>query len=176
MNHRSAGLVQVESARGAAPLSERAWARGRIASLNQGRFGEAAPPFGDYRMRDGIRSNFTFPVKSTRSCSLGAPSDSSSAFANLHPCRPRVRIADVDTKPFTPLPPEPRPGLYRHYKGNDYRVIGLARHSETLEPLVVYQALYGERGLWVRPAEMFCETVEVRPGGGRVPRFGRIGD
>jgi hypothetical protein len=58
-----------------------------------------------------------------------------------------------------PLPTEPRPGLYRHYKGNDYRVLGLARHSETLEPLVVYQALYGERGLWVRPAAMFVETI-----------------
>ncbi|MBI2498504.1 MAG: DUF1653 domain-containing protein [Opitutae bacterium] len=72
------------------------------------------------------------------------------------------------------LPAEPRSGLYRHYKGNDYRVIGLARHSETLEPLVVYQALYGERGLWVRPAAMFAETVEI--GGKRVPRFARVGD
>jgi hypothetical protein len=70
-----------------------------------------------------------------------------------------------------PLPAEPRPGLYRHYKGNDYRVIGLARHSETLEPLVVYQALYGEHGLWVRPAAMFAGTVEL--GGGRVARFAR---
>ena len=51
-----------------------------------------------------------------------------------------------------PLPAEPRPGLYRHYKGNEYRVLGFARHSETLEPLVVYDALYGERGRWVRPA------------------------
>lgn len=73
-----------------------------------------------------------------------------------------------------PLPAEPRPGLYRHYKGNDYRVLGLARHSETLEPLVVYQALYGERGLWVRPAAMFAEQVEVA--GRRVARFVRTGD
>ena len=73
-----------------------------------------------------------------------------------------------------PLPPGPKPGLYRHYKGNDYRVTGLARHSETLEPLVVYQALYGERGLWVRPAAMFAETVAA--GGKRVPRFVRVGD
>lgn len=73
-----------------------------------------------------------------------------------------------------PLPAEPKPGLYRHYKGNDYRVISLARHSETLEPVVVYQALYGERGLWVRPAGMFVETVEV--GGRTVPRFARVGD
>lgn len=68
----------------------------------------------------------------------------------------------------------PTPGRYRHYKGNDYRVIGLARHTETEEWLVVYQALYGERGLWVRPAAMFAETVEV--GGQRVPRFARVGD
>jgi hypothetical protein len=61
--------------------------------------------------------------------------------------------------PLPPLPAEPRPGLYRHYKGHDYRVLGLARHSETLEPLVVYQALYGERGLWVRPQAMFSAMV-----------------
>jgi len=73
-----------------------------------------------------------------------------------------------------PLPAEPKPGLYRHYKGNDYRVISLARHSETREALVVYQALYGERSLWVRPAAMFNETVEVS--GKRGPRFARVGD
>ncbi len=73
-----------------------------------------------------------------------------------------------------PLPAEPRPGRYRHYKGQEYLVIGIARHSETLVALVVYQALYGERGLWVRPAAMFVETVEV--GGRSFPRFARIGD
>lgn len=73
-----------------------------------------------------------------------------------------------------PLPSEPRPGLYRHYKGNAYRVLGLARHSETLEPVVVYQALHGERGLWVRPAGMFAETVETAQG--RQLRFVRTGD
>ncbi len=73
-----------------------------------------------------------------------------------------------------PLPAEPLPGVYRHYKGNDYRVIGLARHSETLAPLVVYQALYGERGLWVRSAGMFGETVTVH--GQAVPRFARVGE
>ena len=62
-----------------------------------------------------------------------------------------------------------RPGRYQHYKGNDYTVIGVARHSETLEELVVYRAEYGERGLWVRPAAMFRETVEVD--GETVPRF-----
>ena len=72
-----------------------------------------------------------------------------------------------------PLPAEPKPGLYRHYKHLDYRVLGVARHSETLEPLVVYQALYGERGLWVRPAAMFVELVEIE--GKRVPRFAYVG-
>ena len=67
---------------------------------------------------------------------------------------------------------EPRPGRYRHYKGHEYRVLGLARHSETLEPLVVYEALDGERGLWVRPVAMFGETVEIA--GHRVPRFAFI--
>lgn len=62
-------------------------------------------------------------------------------------------------------------GIYKHYKGNDYRVIGVATHSETEEALVVYQPLYGEgeQGLWVRPYSMFIEQVEVA--GKRVPRF-----
>lgn len=51
-------------------------------------------------------------------------------------------------------------GIYRHYKGQRYHVLGTARHSETLEELVVYRALYGEHGLWVRPAAMFAETVQ----------------
>ena len=68
---------------------------------------------------------------------------------------------------------EPRPGRYRHYKGNEYRVVGLARHSETMEPLVVYQALYGEHGLWVRPAAMFNESIALA-GGAIVPRFARL--
>lgn len=55
---------------------------------------------------------------------------------------------------------EIRLGKYRHFKGGEYEVIGLARHSETLEPMVVYRALYGQRGLWVRPAQMWNETVE----------------
>lgn len=61
------------------------------------------------------------------------------------------------------------PGRYRHYKGNEYTVLGVARHSETLEELVVYRQEYGDRGLWVRPAAMFAETVEVD--GAAVPRF-----
>ena len=53
-----------------------------------------------------------------------------------------------------------RPGRYRHFKGNEYEVIGIARHSETDEAMVVYRPLYGEGGLWVRPASMWNETVE----------------
>lgn len=53
-----------------------------------------------------------------------------------------------------------KPGLYRHFKGNCYRVLSIARHSETSEPMVVYKALYGDGGLWVRPADMWNETVE----------------
>lgn len=60
-------------------------------------------------------------------------------------------------------------GKYRHFKGKDYEVLGVARHSETLEELVVYRALYGEHGLWIRPVKMFCERVEVN--GEKVPRF-----
>jgi hypothetical protein len=67
---------------------------------------------------------------------------------------------------------EIQPGRYRHYKGNQYTVLGVARHSETLEELLVYRQEYGERGLWVRPAAMFAETVEVE--GQTVPRFRRI--
>jgi hypothetical protein len=64
-------------------------------------------------------------------------------------------------------------GKYRHYKGNEYEVIGVAKHSETMEELVVYRALYGEEELWVRPLEMFTEEVEVD--GKMIPRFEYIG-
>ena len=66
-----------------------------------------------------------------------------------------------------------RPGRWRHFKGNEYQVIGVAQHSETREPLVVYRALYGDGGLWVRPAAMWLETVERD--GQTVPRFAYIG-
>lgn len=74
------------------------------------------------------------------------------------------------------LPPlqETPTGLYRHYKGGQYEVIGTARHSETLEPMTVYRALYGEHGLWVRPAAMFSETIEIN--GVVRPRFEKIPD
>lgn len=62
-----------------------------------------------------------------------------------------------------------KPGRYRHYKGNDYEVIGVARHSETEEEMVVYRTLYGQYDLWVRPLSMFTETIEI--GGEILPRF-----
>jgi hypothetical protein len=62
-----------------------------------------------------------------------------------------------------------QPGKYRHYKGKDYEVIGVATHSETREPLVVYRPLYGEAALWVRPLGLFAENVIVD--GKSVPRF-----
>ena len=68
--------------------------------------------------------------------------------------------------------PEIRPGRYRHFKGNEYEVLYVARHSETTEPMVVYRALYGEGGVWVRPAFMWCETVEHE--GKIVPRFAPV--
>jgi hypothetical protein len=74
----------------------------------------------------------------------------------------------------TPLPPliETPPGRYRHYKGMLYEAIATVRHSETLEPMTLYRALYGEQGLWVRPAAMFNEqmTIDGRP----QPRFAKI--
>lgn len=64
---------------------------------------------------------------------------------------------------------DPKAGIYEHYKGNKYEVLYVARHSETQEKLVVYKALYGEFGVWVRPLEMFVENVVVN--GETVPRF-----
>lgn len=60
-------------------------------------------------------------------------------------------------------------GKYRHFKGNEYELVGVAKHSETLEPMVVYRALYGDGGLWVRPASMWTETVDREDYHG--PRF-----
>ena len=76
--------------------------------------------------------------------------------------------------PDTDLPPLPNlpTGRYRHYKQLDYEVLSVVRHSETLEPLVLYKALYGEQGLWVRPFAMFTEVVVVN-GVSRV-RFEKI--
>ncbi|MGE3956661.1 MAG: DUF1653 domain-containing protein [Vicinamibacterales bacterium] len=75
---------------------------------------------------------------------------------------------------MTDLPPLPvtPPGRYRHYKGREYEVVGVVRHSETLEPLVLYRPLYNDSGLWVRPHGMFFEDITVD--GVRRPRFERI--
>lgn len=69
---------------------------------------------------------------------------------------------------------ELRPGKYRHFKGNEYELLYVARHSETLESMVVYRALYGERGIWVRPAAMWSERIQRDGYDG--PRFLYIGD
>lgn len=75
---------------------------------------------------------------------------------------------------FTMESPAARPGRYRHFKGGEYECLGLALHSETLAPVVVYRALYGSCGLWVRPAAMWAEEVAA-PEGPR-PRFLRVED
>ena len=64
-------------------------------------------------------------------------------------------------------------GTYRHFKGNKYELLALAKHSETLEEMVVYRALYGERGVWVRPAKMWDEEVEFE--GKKIKRFTYLG-
>ena len=69
---------------------------------------------------------------------------------------------------------EIKPGRYRHFKGNVYEVLGVGKHSETLEEYVIYRALYGEGGLWVRPAAMWNETVERD--GKTYKRFTYIGE
>jgi hypothetical protein len=70
-----------------------------------------------------------------------------------------------------PLPPTPT-GRYRHYKGGQYEVVGVARHSETLEPMVIYRPLYNQSGLWIRPHAMFFGQVDFE---GKVqPRFAPI--
>ena len=93
-------------------------------------------------------------------------------------------LADLDepadhAQKSSETPSRPAPGVvwlgrYRHFKGNEYEVLGVARHSETLEDYVVYRALYGEGGLWVRPASMFTETIERN--GKCIPRFEYIGE
>lgn len=67
-----------------------------------------------------------------------------------------------------------QPGIYEHFKGNRYEVLGVARHSETLEEFVMYRALYGDHSLWVRPIQMFLETVEHN--GKTMPRFRYVGE
>ena len=80
----------------------------------------------------------------------------------------------VGREPAERSVPPVEPGRYRHFKGKEYQVLFNARHSETLEPLVVYRALYGERGVWVRPAGMWSEHVERDGYSG--PRFVYVGE
>ena len=75
------------------------------------------------------------------------------------------RIHEYDDTPL---------GVYRHYKGNLYRLLSIGRHSETLEPMAVYEALYGEGGIWVRPMSMWSEPITV--GDTVQPRFAYIGE
>ena len=77
-------------------------------------------------------------------------------------------MTDQDLPPLIETPP----GRYQHYKGMLYEVLGTVRHSETLESMTLYRALYGEHGLWVRPAAMFDEEVVI--GGVRQPRFKKL--
>lgn len=79
-----------------------------------------------------------------------------------------------DVEPLSTEARSLKPGIYEHFKGNRYEVLGVARHSETLEELVVYRALYGDHALWVRPLKMFTETVEHD--GKTVQRFRYIGE
>jgi len=79
-------------------------------------------------------------------------------------------MQDEDLPPLIETPP----GLYRHYKGGMYAVLATTRHSESLEPMTLYRALYGAHGLWVRPAGMFDEIVQWE--GQEQRRFTRIGD
>jgi hypothetical protein len=81
-------------------------------------------------------------------------------------------MTDHDLPPLITTPP----GRYRHYKGGLYEVIGSVRHSETLEPMTLYCALYGEQGLWVRPAAMFNGQVQVAGESGpeNCPRFTKL--
>lgn len=78
------------------------------------------------------------------------------------------RVVSEDLAPL----PQLAPGRYRHYKGGLYELVGVARHSETLAPQVVYRPLYGEGGLWVRPFEMFVERVVID--GVSQPRFAHL--
>jgi hypothetical protein len=84
-----------------------------------------------------------------------------------------IREPSAPSKPPTSSPTIPL-GRYRHYKGNEYTVLGVAQHSETLEELVVYRQEYGEYGLWVRPRQMFFENVAVDDR--EVPRFRYLGE
>ncbi len=85
-------------------------------------------------------------------------------------CRRRRNYLGREDESMNPIPL----GVYRHYKGNEYEVVGFAKHSETLEDMVIYKALYGEGGMWVRPLSMWENHIEVD--GKTVKRFEYTGD
>lgn len=85
----------------------------------------------------------------------------------------KARTKDAMSEELSPLPSAPT-GRYRHYKGGEYEVIGVARHSETLEPLVLYRPLYNATGMWVRPYVMFFGDLEVE--GRMVRRFSPLSE
>jgi hypothetical protein len=87
-------------------------------------------------------------------------------------CEPR--LVGINYKGAELMDQEIKIGRYRHFKGNEYRVLYIAKHSETLEPMVVYQALYGDWGVWVRPASMWNEMIERD--GRTFKRFEYIGE
>jgi hypothetical protein len=82
--------------------------------------------------------------------------------------------ANPDSQDDLPALPQVQPGRYRHYKGSEYQLLGVVRHSETLEPLVLYRPLYNSSGDWVRPFAMFFEQVVID--GVLQPRFARLPD
>lgn len=97
----------------------------------------------------------------------GTPPDPSRLMPDTSPTPdPSAGAEDLPPLPSAPL------GRYRHYKGGVYDVVGVARHSETLEPMVVYRPLYGAAGLWVRPYAMFFEHIEAE--GRAQPRFAPV--
>ena len=103
-------------------------------------------------------------------CALPLYSDAGAAISAAPLFEPGGGVSDC----MSDLPPLPaiEPGRYRHYKGGEYEVVGVVRHSETLEPLVLYRPLYNDSGMWVRPFAMFLEDIEFD--GRKQPRFVRI--
>lgn len=93
--------------------------------------------------------------------------------ANLNPLQ-QDPVNSAGDEDLPPMGPPIATGLYRHYKGGHYELVGVVRHSESLQEMVLYRALYGAHGLWVRAREMFEGTVEID--GVCVPRFARVAD
>lgn len=119
----------------------------------------------------GLLSQKQYPQTDTASYTIEIPAVTFMILSSATPQQAEPLENAQDTTPVS-IMTLPVPGRYRHFKGNEYEVIGTAKHSETLEELVVYRALYGERGLWVRPVEMFTQTVMHE--GKNIPRFVRI--